>query len=76
MGKITFGQGLGDMFYVILLMSLMIFYAVVLYKNIQGRINQQIILSVVSILFIILFTLKMTIYRGIEYPWNGNIFFQ
>jgi hypothetical protein len=75
-GKATFGQGLGDLLYLILLTILQIFFCYLFYLNIKGRINFPLVISLLLIIIVILFTLKMTIWRGIEYPWNGNILFQ
>jgi hypothetical protein len=75
-GKVTFGHGLGDLFYLILLTILQIFFGYLFYLNIKWRKKIQVVISLLLIIIVILFTLKMTIWRGIEYPWNGNILFQ
>jgi hypothetical protein len=75
-GKVTFGQGVGDLFYLILLTILQISFGYLFYLNIKGRINFPLVISLLLIIIVILFTLKMTIWRGIEYPWNGDILFQ
>jgi hypothetical protein len=75
-GKVTFGHGLGDLFYLILLTILLIFFGYLFYLNIKWRKKIQVVISLLLIIIVILFTLKMTIWRGIEYPWNGNILFQ
>lgn len=75
-GKVTFGQGIGDLFYLLLLVIFEISYLVIIYKNFKTKISPLLIYSIVAITIIILFTLKMTFYRGIEYPWNGKIFFE
>lgn len=74
-GKVTFGHGLGDLFYVMFLVIVAFLYIIIIYKNLKKKINPLLIYSIAPIIIIILFTLKMTIYRGIEYPWNGKIFF-
>lgn len=75
-GKVTFGQGLGDLFYLVLLTIMQIFFGYLFYLNFKGRINFPLVISLLLIIILILFTLKMTIWRGIEYPWNGNIFYE
>jgi hypothetical protein len=75
-GKVTFGQGLGDLFYLVLLVILQIFFGYIFYLNIKERMNFPLIISLLLIILLTLFTLKMTIWRGIEYPWNGNIFYE
>jgi len=75
-GKVTFGQGLGDLFYLVLLIIMQIFFGYLFYLNIKGKINFPLVISLLLIIILILFTLKMTIWRGIEYPWNGNVFYE
>jgi hypothetical protein len=74
-GKITFGQGIGDFFYLILISVLFIVFGFVSFLNYKGKIKFPNLLSILAIIILILFTLKMTIWRGIEYPWNGKIFY-
>ena len=77
-GKIVFGQGIGDMFYLILLLVLQIIFGYVFFLNIKNKVALPKIklVTILLIVFVLLFTLKMTIYRGMEYPWNGNFFFE
>ncbi len=75
-GKIVFGQGIGDMFYVILLVILQIIFGYIFFLNIKKKVTLPLIVTILLIVCVLLFTLKMTIYRGIEYPWNGSVFFE
>lgn len=75
-GKAVFGQGLGDLFYLILIIILQIVFGYVFYLNYTEKINFPILMIILLILIPILFTLKMTIWRGSEYPWNGIFFFE
>ena len=75
-GKITFGQGIGDFFYLVLLIILQIAFAYYFFINNKKENNLPTFIFLFQVIVIILFTLKMTIWRGIEYPWNGSIFFE
>ncbi len=79
-GKITFGFGLGDIYYLgwlifICLLSLLL--------NIKFRVEKhdntghfvKLLFGIIFLAIAIYFTEKFTINRGIEYPWNGNIFY-
>ena len=74
-GVFTFGHGLGDLYYLIGLIGFLVI-AIVLrvryFKKIEIRVELFFITSIwVVIIFIIL---KLTIYRGAEYLWNGRFF--
>jgi len=79
-GKIHFGLGLGDVFISILIVVvILIVVAFTLFKfkggiddylNIKGQ-----IIYFLAFFFLVFIILKMTIFRGIESPWNGQIFF-
>lgn len=75
-GKIVFGQGMGDLFYLILLIILQIIFGYIFFLNIKKKVTFPIIMAILLIVCVLLFTLKMTVYRGIEYPWNGSLFFE
>ena len=75
-GKVTFGHGLGDFFYLILLLILLIVFAYLFFLNMKKKISLPIIISFIQVVIIVLFMLKMTVWRGIEYPWNGSVFFE
>ena len=75
-GKITFGQGLGDFYYLILLLLLLIVFVYIFLKNSKKKRSLPLFVSIIQFLIIALFILKITIWRGIEYPWNGFIFYE
>lgn len=75
-GKIVFGQGMGDMGYVVLLVILQTIFGYVFFLNIRSKIGFPLLMTILLVVCVLLFTLKMTIYRGLEYPWNGNVFFE
>ncbi len=75
--KISFGAGLGDVAYLIMyFLSLIPVGAYVGFKLITNK--RYIILHFLVILYmlisIIYVGLSLTIWRGGEIPWNGNIF--
>ena len=75
---LTFGMGLGDLFYFYIqalwLMFLLIFIVVVIIKTTNFSILSVQIISLILIASILLSVLSFTINRGSEYPWNGKIF--
>jgi hypothetical protein len=76
--KITFGRGLGDVFYLIELIVISIIMAVAFFKVKKHTENKFAVMLMCSIMLltIIFFLLKLTIWRGAEYIWNGNIFLE
>jgi hypothetical protein len=77
-GSLTFGAGLGDLFYAIIhfiyLLLLIIFLTIIKYKNYifsKSRIITLIFLYFTSISISIS---GFTIFRSSLYPWNGRIF--
>lgn len=73
---IAFGFGLGDLFYFTLVclvtVAHIIWTIVIRKKAASSFIAPILIFSTTSILF----SLKATIWRGIEYPWsNGHLFY-
>lgn len=79
-GSVTFGSGLGDLgiilVYSIIILILSIFNRIALKKEKQ---NGSRILPFISIGFCFIaaltLTLYFTIWRGSEYPWNGELFY-
>jgi FtsH-binding integral membrane protein len=74
--NITFGHGLGDIYYLLFLLFLVIIVSIIFFKTAR-HINRPsaaifFLLFVLAIIFVV--TLKLTIYRGPEYPWNGKFF--
>ncbi len=73
---ITFGHGLGDIYCLVLLLLLIIVISIVVFKVLRNTSDK---ISIISFLLFILgivivFSLKLTVYRGPEYPWNGELF--
>jgi hypothetical protein len=79
-GKIAFGHGLGDLFYAMILTLVMGVHAYLTKyglkkgeaKN-QSKFHQKLFFMVSFIT--LLFIYKFTFGRGIEYRWNGQIFY-
>lgn len=71
-GKLTFGHGIGDIVYLILLVLLLLVFGYFIYRN--EKLNRPIILIVFMLVSVLLIGLKITIWRGSEYPWNGELF--
>ena len=69
---LTFGQGLGDVFYVGLfgLISIIIVLTSVIFRK---KIKIKYI-TLIWIAFVVVLILSLTLLRGGEYRWNGNIF--
>jgi len=76
-GKLTFGYGLGDLFYLFIqgawLISLIIVFIITKRKN-KIESPYALILSFIICISILFSIHGFTIGRGSEYPWNGRIF--
>ncbi len=76
-GDIAFGHGLGDLYYLIFLVSLTILSLIFYLRIIKGYLanKKMIYLFIVYLIVIVVsFSLKLTLFRGAEFPWDGNIF--
>jgi hypothetical protein len=75
---VAFGEGLGDLFPYALLYILTtthIVLTILIYRNKVKRETLPMLVFFYTIIMII-FSLRGTIYRGHEYPWNGKIFYK
>lgn len=76
-GDITFGHGLGDLYYLIILIfftALSVFFYLRIARGGYSS-KQTIYLFAIYLLIVIVFyCLKLTFLRGAEYPWNGKLF--
>jgi hypothetical protein len=73
---ITYGVGLGDLFYVLMsLIALIIFIVLINLKKIKS--NQKSITVITTILYltILFFIYSFTLGRGTEYKWNGELLY-
>ena len=74
-GRIYFGHGLGDVFYLILLGVLVILQLLLsIWTVIKGKINYAKVIGISYLVIYSLFFYKMTLGRGPEYKWNGEVF--
>lgn len=78
-GNIGFGHGLGDWYYIFLIFFLTIltlyFYFKII-KNTQPNKKMIYLFIIFIVIIIISFSLKLTLFRGPEFPWNGDVFLQ
>ncbi|MEZ4805206.1 MAG: hypothetical protein R2852_06920 [Bacteroidia bacterium] len=78
-GRPTFGQGLGDLFYLLLIVLSILtqLIATFLVKSKLNTSQRTLWYFVIGTLFLIVaikFTWDFTYGRGIEYRWNGSVF--
>lgn len=75
-GNITFGHGIGDFVYSFLVFLFVLLFYFIYYQIVRNRKEKIWIItySIIVVLEVLLVILKLTIYRGAEYPWNGKIF--
>jgi hypothetical protein len=74
-GRLVFGSGLGDILFHGLIHIGLIIYGIYLILKKEKQQNISLIFPILSIVFCGYLILSMTIWRGVEYRWNGNIFF-
>ncbi|WP_338791284.1 hypothetical protein [Bernardetia sp. MNP-M8] len=69
-GKMTFGYGLGDLFYIGLVAVSLIMntFYLLIYKK---RLN---IIALINLCLFLYYILNLTVMRGVENPWNGSLF--
>ena len=75
-GSIAFGHGLGDVIYLGLIFLFTVAFALAYYKWIRKSTYSLWvkIFFVLLLIEILIVMLKLTIFRGPEYPWNGRFF--
>lgn len=74
-GRVTFGHGLGDVFFFIAtLLITTVILAISIYFSIEMKSFQYLTLGATG--FLIFTIVQITIFRGIELPWNGKVFFK
>ncbi len=76
-GSVTFGYGLGDWLYVVAAISIWIAISIiVLIKRRKSEGIIQLVITAVMIIVTVYLVLKVTLFRGLEYGWNGDLFIQ
>ena len=76
LGKLTFGHGLGDLFY-ILYLAIALIIITILFIAVKRDSNNSplsfiLLLSIITSLAF--FIANLSYFRGTEYPWNGKLF--
>ncbi len=79
-GKITYGYGLGDLFYVfpssaLTLVHLIVILALIYRKREKAEKGLALLVGIIFLLIAVWFTYEFTIGRGVEYKWNGKVFY-
>jgi len=72
---IPFGAGLGDMVWYLLMYGLLILHIILTITSWKKHYNHFLILTIIFLITTIFICLQATIFRGGEYPWNGEIFY-
>lgn len=70
-GRITFGHGLGDLFYMIFIVIAGLMIGLLLFK--KDFEHFRVILLILALFLLVFMSLKLTVFRGPEYKWNGKI---
>lgn len=73
-GKLAFGNGLGDIFYLLTLWGVTIIYLIGFLVN-RNRNGELFVISLIFTVPTIWIILMATIWRSSEYSWNGEIFY-
>lgn len=76
-GKLTFGLGLGDLLMLALLTiitPILGFFVGVYKRNPQKYSDKKMIFVLFILAIITLFALHLSIWRGVEMPWDGKLF--
>jgi ABC-type transport system involved in cytochrome c biogenesis permease component len=72
---IAFGWGLGDILWYVLIYFLLTLNIIRTIKSKNKSSRQFRVMTLIFFILTVLICLKATIWRGIEYPWNGQIFY-
>ncbi len=77
-GVLTFGYGLGDLFYlfvdIFFIVILIVCLLIIIIKKIQLKTITRLIFYSIIFLFLAYNIYSFTIGRGVESPWNGKVF--
>ena len=72
---IAFGWGLGDMLWYGLMYLLLIVHFILTITSGNKTLKRFQLMTIIFLTATIMICLKATIWRGIEYPWNGKLFY-
>ncbi len=70
-GLLSFGHGLGDIYYILQMLVILLLNSVTLIKS--NNVIKKIFL-LLNLIIIMYFLINLTINRGSEQPWNGKLF--
>ena len=73
-GRLAFGYGLGDLLYLLILWGITIVY-VILFLVTRNKSDAKLIINVIFTIPVVWIILMATVWRGVEYSWNGEIFY-
>lgn len=73
-GRLAFGYGLGDLFYLLILWGITIIYLIAFLIN-RNKSKRLLVTNLIFTIPLIWIILMATIWRGSEYSWNGEIFY-
>ena len=77
-GNVTFGYGLGDLIFIVILVIVTMLYLILILCFKQARFTSyqlqiNLVLGIIYLLIAILTTYEITLGRGPENSWKGNI---
>jgi hypothetical protein len=75
-GYISFGNGLGDIktLFLLTVLNILIFWVWLKFIRKVSLVRGDLLFVFTLILILVLTFLKLTIWRGREFPWNGAVF--
>lgn len=73
-GRVTFGHGLGDLFYIWFLFGLTTIHLLSFLIN-RNSFKYLVVTNIIVSSLTVYFMLKATIFRGPEYSWKGDFFY-
>ena len=79
-GNIAYGNGLGDLVYLVvcgLLVCIQLAVTIIIIRQQKGQYSSKTfyLCGTVFLLIAIFYSWKFTLGRGSEYSWNGNVFY-
>lgn len=76
-GKLAFGNGLGDLAILMIVAAFWFLATVFRFAIMRDRQSKplSVTFTIAVLLFIAYMSLQLTLWRGVEHPWNGQIFF-
>jgi hypothetical protein len=74
-GKLAFGHGIGDLYYYLLLWLTTLVFAILFFLKKKNSQTVSLIITIVFGCILLLLVYSMTLGRGTEYRWNGNILY-